>query len=217
MLLKKTLSFWVTEDAFKNPSSYESMEPKVMLYQTGYLTLAKAIDSDVYLKFPNLEIISSFAKLQYLYLFKNANALTNSRFNQELSKLNFDTPLDKIIEYFSSILNLLDYQKNTFNHECHVITPIFCYLYAKKFNVMQEKHSLLGRADLVIDFDNKNTLVFEFKFRKTRSKKTAEDLLNEALLQIKEKQYTQILDKNLKGYALVFDQESKKFVAFKQS
>ena len=82
---------------------------------------------------------------------------------------------------------------------------------------MQEKHSLLGRADLVIDFDNKNTLVFEFKFRKTRSKKTAEDLLNEALLQIKEKQYTQILDKNLKGYALVFDQESKKFVAFKQS
>ena len=46
---------------------------------------------------------------------------------------------------------------------------------------MQEKHSLLGRSDLVIDFDNKNTLVFEFKFRKTGAAKTAEDLLNEAL------------------------------------
>ena len=56
------------DNAFKNPSSYENMDPKVMLYQTGYLTLAKAIDTDVYLKFPNLEIRSSFAKLQYLYL-----------------------------------------------------------------------------------------------------------------------------------------------------
>ena len=54
---------------------------------------------------------------------------------------------------------------------------------------MQEKHSLVCRADLVIDFDNKSTLVFEFKFRKTGSAKTAEDLLNEALQQIKEKQY----------------------------
>ena len=80
---------------------------------------------------------------------------------------------------------------------------------------MQEKHSLLGRSDLVIDFDNKSTLVF--KFRKTGSAKTAEDLLNEALQQIKEKQYTQIPDRKVKGYALVFDQETKKFVAFKQS
>ncbi len=67
---KEDSEFWVSEDAFKYPSSYESMDPKVMLYQTGYLTLAKAIDTDVYLKFPNLEIRSSFAKLQYLYLFK---------------------------------------------------------------------------------------------------------------------------------------------------
>ena len=82
---------------------------------------------------------------------------------------------------------------------------------------MQEKHSLLGRSDLVIDFDNKSTLVFEFNFRKTGSAKTAEDLLNEALQQIKDKQYTQIPDRKVKGYALVFDQETKKFVAFKQS
>ena len=111
------------------------MDPKVMLYQTGYLTLAKAIDTDVYLKFPNLEIRSSFAKLQYLYLFKNAEKLITSSFNQELSKLNFETSLEKI----------------------------------------------------------------------------------EALQQIKEKQYTQIPDRKVKGYALVFDQETKKFVAFKQS
>lgn len=39
----------------------------------------------------------------------------------------------------------------------------------------------------------------------------------EALQQIKEKQYTQIPDRKVKGYALVFDQETKKFVAFKQS
>lgn len=152
----------------------------------------------------------------YTFL-KNAEKLITSSFNQELSKLNFETPLEKIVEYFSTILNVLDYQKNAFTHECHVVNPIFCYLYAKKFNVMQEKHSLVCRADLVIDFDNKSTLVFEFKFRKTGSAKTAEDLLKEALLQIKEKQYTQIPDRNVKGYALVFDQEFKKFVAFKQS
>ncbi len=151
----------------------------------------------------------------YTFL-KNAEKLITSSFNQELSKLNFETPLEKV-EYFSTILNVLDYQKNAFTHECHVVNPIFCYLYAKKFNVMQEKHSLVCRADLVIDFDNKSTLVFEFKFRKTGSAKTAEDLLNEALQQIKEKQYTQIPDRNVKGYALVFDQEFKKFVAFKQS
>ena len=132
---KEDAEFWFSEDAFKNPSSYENMDPKVMLYQTGYLTLAKAIDTDVYLKFPNLEIRSSFAKLQYLYLFKNAEKLITSSFNQELSKLNFETSLEKI----------------------------------------------------------------------------------EALQQIKEKQYTQIPDRKVKGYALVFDQETKKFVAFKQS
>ena len=134
----------------------------------------------------------------YTFL-KNAEKLITSSFNQELSMLNFETPLEKIVEYFSTILNVLDYQKNAFTHECHVVNPIFCYLYAKKFNVMQEKHSLVCRADLVIDFDNKSTLVFEFKFRKTGSAKTAEDLLKEALLQIKENNILKYQTETLKA------------------
>lgn len=59
------LRLWVDKSQFFNQDSFYTMHPKVLLFQTGYLTLASPIREDVVmLKLPNEEIRDSLRSLK---------------------------------------------------------------------------------------------------------------------------------------------------------
>jgi len=78
------------------------------------------------------------------------------------------------------------------------------YLTGMKYDVMVEKQNYNGRADLIVNLARRR-IVIEFKFSKD-GHRTA-DLLHEAGLQLKNRQYgTENLgDRELVRFACVFD------------
>ncbi len=74
-ILKSNL---VTVDisTFLNPTNLDTMDIRVLLYQTGYLTLDKTDADTFYLKFPNQEIIDSFKTLYFGRVGKSLRSCT---------------------------------------------------------------------------------------------------------------------------------------------
>ena len=82
--------------------------------------------------------------------------------------------------------------------------------------VLLEDLSAKGRCDLRIDFDNNKTLVFEFKFNKKGSNTSDDELLDNAITQIKDKSYNQIINKEVRSFVCVFNEEQRQINAFKE-
>ena len=50
-------------EKFNNPATFKTMDARVLLFQTGYLSFYRPCDEDYYyLKFPNFEVLNSFKK-----------------------------------------------------------------------------------------------------------------------------------------------------------
>ncbi len=77
---------------------------------------------------------------------------------------------------------------------------------AQGYFVLLEDLSAKGRCDLRIDFDNNKTLVFEFKFNK---KASDDELLDNAITQIKDKSYNQIINREVRCFACIFNEEQR--------
>ena len=86
---------------------------------------------------------------------------------------------------------------------------IAIFLLAQGYFVLLEDLSAKGRCDLRIDFDNNKTLVFEFKFNKKGSNTSDDELLDNAITQIKDKSYNQIINREVRCFACVFNEEQR--------
>ena len=83
---------------------------------------------------------------------------------------------------------------------------IAIFLLAQGYFVLLEDPNVKGRCDLRIDFDNNKTLVFEFKFNK---KASDDELLDNAITQIKDKSYNQIINREVRCFTCVFNEEQR--------
>ena len=196
----------VSTDDFKNPTALTTINQNVLMCQTGYLTLRSDLkkSSTVLLGIPNGEIYKALNRLLAKNIFKGNSDVTDDQ-GKNLLEVG---SVDDIINLFNSALNSVSYDNYPIVSESSVQNMLKLYLLGAHQEVLSEVHEAKGRADLVVNTDNKR-IVFEFKYAKNETE--AKSKLSEAVEQIKSRDYGNILPKKneLLRIAAVFNADPK--------
>ena len=196
----------VSSDDFKNPTALTTINQNVLMCQTGYLTLRSDLNktSTVALGIPNGEIYKALNRLLANNIFKGNTDITDD-YGRSLLEVG---TVDDIINLFNSALNSVSYDNYPIVSESSVQNMLKLYLLGAHQEVLSEVHEAKGRADLVVNTDNKR-IVFEFKYAKNETE--AKSKLSEAVEQIKSRDYGNILPKKneLLRIATVFNADPK--------
>ena len=196
----------VSSDDFKNPTALTTINQNVLMCQTGYLTLRSDLNktSTVALGIPNGEIYKALNRLLANNIFKGNTDITDD-YGRSLLEVG---TVDDIINLFNSALNSVSYDNYPIVSESSVQNMLRLYLLGAHQEVLSEVHEAKGRADLVVNTDNKR-IVFEFKYAKNETE--AKSKLSEAVEQIKSRDYGNILPKKneLLRIAAVFNADPK--------
>ena len=199
----KTITIRVND--FKNPTSLTSINQNVLMCQTGYLTLRSPVYSKGYmtLGIPNSEVYNALLSLMALNIFDDTKL---ENVNEQILSQSKD--VGEIIELFNTVLNTVSYDNYPISSEAVVQQLLYMYLKGICNSVSAELHSSKGRADLVIESDNRR-IVFEFKYAKNEIE--AKVKLSEAIEQIKTRDYGNIVPKKaeLLRIAAVFNADPK--------
>ena len=180
----------VSSDDFKNPTALTTINQNVLMCQTGYLTLRSDLNktSTVALGIPNGEIYKALNRLLANNIFKGNTDITDD-YGRSLLEVG---TVDDIINLFNSALNSVSYDNYPIVSESSVQNMLKLYLLGAHQEVLSEVHEAKGRADLVVNTDNRR-IVFEFKYAKNEAE--AKSKLSEAVEQIKTRDYGNILPK----------------------
>ena len=176
----------IVSEKILNTFDIERIDLIALLWQTGYLTLAKKIRNfdetyDYQLKVPNREIQKS---LNVLFL----NYLTNQPVNVLANQKLIYRDITEDIRQFEVTLNALfssipynNYVNNTIsNYEGYYASVVYAYLSSLGFPCIPEDVTSTGRVDLTIKLPHR-IVIIEFKV----------DNKEQALAQIKQKKYYQ--------------------------
>ena len=204
--LDKNKSLKVTDDDFKNPTSLTTINQNVLMCQTGYLTLRSSLnDSNIIaLGIPNGEIYKALNRLLANNIFKGNTDITDD-YGRSLLEVG---TVDDIINLFNSALNSVSYDNYPIVSESSVQNMLKLYLLGAHQKVLSEVHEAKGRADLVVNTDNRR-IVFEFKYAKNETE--AKSKLLDAVEQIKTRDYGNIVPNKteLLRIAAVFNADPK--------
>ena len=199
----KTINIKVND--FKNPTSLTSINQNVLMCQTGYLTLRSPVYSKGFmtLGIPNSEVYNALFSLMALNIFDDTKLLS---VNEQILTQSKDA--GEILGLFNTVLNTVSYDNYPISSEAVVQQLLYMYLKGICNSVTAELHSSKGRADLVIESDNRR-IVFEFKYAKNETEAKAK--LSEAVEQIKTRDYGNIVPKKteLLRIAAVFNADPK--------
>ena len=199
----KTINIKVND--FKNPTSLTSINQNVLMCQTGYLTLRSPVYSKGFmtLGIPNSEVYNALFSLMALNIFDDTKLLS---VNEQILTQSKDA--GEILGLFNTVLNTVSYDNYPISSEAVVQQLLYMYLKGICNSVTAEQHSSKGRADLVIESDNRR-IVFEFKYAKNETE--AKSKLLDAVEQIKTRDYGNILPKKaeLLRIAAVFNADPK--------
>ena len=199
----KTITIRVND--FKNPTSLTSINQNVLMCQTGYLTLRSPVYSKGFmtLGMPNSEVYNALLSLMALNIFDDTKL---ENVNEQILSQSKD--VGEIIELFNTVLNTVSYDNYPISSEAVVQQLLYMYLKGICNSVSAELHSSKGRADLVIESDNRR-IVFEFKYAKNEIE--AKVKLSKAIEQIKTRDYGNIVPKKaeLLRIAAVFNADPK--------
>ena len=196
----------VSSDDFKNPTALTTINQNVLMCQTGYLTLRSDLNktSTVALGIPNGEIYKALNRLLANNIFKGNTDITDD-YGRSLLEVG---TVDDIINLFNSALNSVSYDNYPIVSESSVQNMLKLYLLGAHQKVLSELHEAKGRADLVVNTDNRR-IVFEFKYAKNDTE--AKSKLLDAVEQIKTRDYGNIVPKKteLLRIAAVFNADPK--------
>ena len=196
----------VSSDDFKNPTALTTINQNVLMCQTGYLTLRSDLNktSTVALGIPNGEIYKALNRLLANNIFKGNTDITDD-YGRSLLEVG---TVDDIINLFNSALNSVSYDNYPIVSESSVQNMLKLYLLGAHQKVLSEVHEANGRADLVVNTDNRR-IVFEFKYAKNETE--AKSKLLDAVEQIKTRDYGNIVPNKteLLRIAAVFNADPK--------
>ncbi|UOD34647.1 ATP-binding protein [Deferribacteraceae bacterium V6Fe1] len=190
----------------------ENIDLEVILYQSGYLTIEKMIDTgrsiEYKLKIPNLEVQISLNDyiLRYFFNHKEVTYIQNQTFNA-LHNADFNIVKNNLISLFASI-PYTNFTKNNISlYEGFYASVIYTYLSSLGFRLIGEDVTNKGRIDLTI-FTEDKIYILEFK---------VDGQKGEALRQIKERNYAEkYLNEGKQIYliGIEFSSEQKNVVNF---
>ena len=199
----------VSYDNFLNPTSLLSMDQKVLMTQTGYLTLKSVLKATKPLNvgFPNKEVFRALIRLTFVKLFGFNIKLSDSSLNNLEIGSNED-----IKNEFISIIQTTPYDHNPIDKETILRLLVYMYFVGAGVNVRPEFPNLKGRSDLELEFENRR-IVIEFKYADNEN--DAKEKLIQAQEQIKLRDYgNHKPSKECLVFALVYDGEKKEVKYF---
>ncbi len=206
----KQHSIVIDYENFTNSTSLLTMDQNVLMCQTGYLTLRGplTVGFDVNLGMPNYEVKRA---LNRLYCLK----ITNNKYyinHESLHQLEHGDAED-IFNFFNAYLRTISYEKYPITTESVLRGFLHIILLCYRVNVSVEVQNSKGRSDMQLELDNRR-IVLELKFVKDSS--AVQEKLTEAVSQIKLRDYgnTLPIKQELLRIAMVFDAESRAFVAY---
>ena len=184
-----------------------------LLLFSGYLTIDKKIEDDIYsIKIPNNEV-KKFFKDSFMEISFGTN-LTFKRLIKNLLDNNidkFEIELQEILLKYMSFYDVSNIEKVYHSF----ILGLMIHLEGKYY-INSNRESGLGRYDIEIEPLNKNMRGFILEFKVTDSEKNLEKKADEALEQIKDKKYyVSLQDKGIKEIIFVGMAFHKKFVKIK--
>lgn len=201
--LDKNKVVTVPIELYSNPTSLLDIDQNVLMCQTGYLTLRSSLTDGafgVYLGIPNFEVRKSLAKLLKSKFFDSNTIMALS---MDVKELFNNGCYENIIERFNAVLNCITYDNYPVINESALVNYLNIYLTAVGIPTTIENHTSKGRADLSLELKDKR-IIFEFKYADNES--DVKTKLNEAIDQIKTRDYGNILpQKELIRIAAVFN------------
>ncbi|NPA11532.1 MAG: ATP-binding protein [Epsilonproteobacteria bacterium] len=177
-----------------NSFDIEKLRLEVLLYQAGYLTIEKAINTPIgvryKLKIPNLEIQISLNELFLLYFTNNTYEEDRLSLYEALSEANLEKFKVILTSLFASI-PYNNYVKNEIGeYEGYYSSVMYSFLAGSGLDIVAEDVTNAGRIDLTIKIGN-YIYIIEFKVMENEEseKLKVKNEKCEALGQIKEKRY----------------------------
>lgn len=177
----------------------------LMLY-SGYLTVNKNIKDNIYaLKIPNIEI-RKFFKSKFIDIFLGGESVVNNLekylklLNQdENAIINLEFEFSKILMKYTSYFDLESKEKIY-----HLLILGIMIAFDKNYDVSSNKESGHGRYDLYLE-DLKNRVGYIFEFKVTDNEEKLDNAVEEAILQIKNQEYSYNLEDNtIYGIGMAF-------------
>jgi len=174
-------------EAFFNAFEISNLDPMILLYQTGYLTIEKAVDEPVpftdqtirlyYMHFPNREVESSFndCLLEYYAAVRQQDA---AKLQLDLVSAVGHGNVDEFMKILQTIFANIPYDIHC-KEEFYYQTLFYLICYMLRVYVNAEVRTNDGRIDMTIQAGNW-IYIIEFKLNKSAE---------EAMKQIKEKNY----------------------------
>ena len=185
--LEKGKFIAVSTNDFKNPTALTTINQNVLMCQTGYLTLRSNLKySEMLLGIPNGEIYKALTSLLAAKFFEGKIKV----FNEKGINIIEEGTIDDIVSLLNTIVNSVPYDNYPISSEAMVHSLIQAYLRGSGFDVLSELHEAKGRADLIVNTDNRR-IVFEFKYANNDTE--AKSKLSEAIEQIKSRDYGNVL------------------------
>jgi hypothetical protein len=159
----------VSRTDLANPKQIESMDPAILLYQAGYLTISEKCDCDTFiLDYPNQDVLKSTARAISPNFFKSVRV--SRELGMRIVKLFAERNINSIPNEFNVVLNDIDYDAYSKFINAHNIGDEF--IYRKLFSIFmmgtylidvsKEVFGVRGRADIVAR-SNGTIVVFEVK------------------------------------------------------
>ena len=170
-----------------------------LLLFSGYLTVDKKIDEDVYsLRLPNKEI-RKFFKNEFIDITFGASEFRKTMETLKNSKIEeFEKNLQNILLKSTSYM---DGKNENFYHG--LFLGMSFYL-DNKYSVKSNREAGLGRYDVLIEPINKKERAFILEFKVTDSEKNLEKFSKEALEQIINKKYNiELIEKGIKNITYI--------------
>ena len=199
----------VSYNRFVNPTSLLSMDQKVLMTQTGYLTLKSVLmeTEPLLVGFPNKEVFRSLVRLSFVEIFGFEILLSRKSRNNLENGSNED-----IKNEFISIIQTTPYDHNPIANESVLRLLVYMFFVGARVNVRPEFQHLKGRSDLELEFENRR-IVIEFKYADNEN--DAKEKLIQAKEQIKLRDYgNHKPSKECLVFALVYDGEKKEVKYF---
>ena len=225
------LTQYLKEHCLKNPEEYgqdrfadiydlyrykeldNEFNDTALLYQTGYLSIKSAFVEDltVTLNYPNAEVSESMARL-YTEMVLGNRTVTSVIGYGPVGLFGTKSP-DDVVASLNKLFLSVDYKDYPVKSEATLRAYLQLYLKLGGITPFVETHNAKGRSDLEFKVQDRYWVI-ELKFAKEQD--SPQKLLNEAIEQLKSRQYGEQNETKLQHIrlALVFSAKDRQFVKF---
>jgi hypothetical protein len=171
------------DEGILNKFDIEDIAIEAIMFQTGYLTIKKRIESiygeEYILSFPNKEVKIAFNKNIMELLLKSPKLVNNLAF--KIREILIKEQIEKLKDEIDTLISNISYMY--LKEEASYVLAVFVLFYSSGLNVITEDNTSKGRIDLTIIVNNSIVYILEFKVIQNSKEK------GNAIKQILQKEY----------------------------